>query len=362
MRDKQDMDIKDVDMYDIKNKAGMILSRDVTTTDGVILFPCGARLNGVDTDLLIENGVERIYVKALSNVSNEITCLLEHNLDDDLYRFKKAYDGGREKARRHILDISRGATVSMNELFSITGDIMSELSCKSDVLKYIWLMEHSDEPTFAHSLNVSLLCNLFASWIKLSEEETLYLTVAGILHDVGKLRIPDAILNKTGKLTDKEYEIIKRHTLEGYDILRDVAIPEEIKAAALMHHEKIDGSGYPSGLANGSIVWLARIIAIVDIFDAMTSNRAYRGKICPFSVIKTFQNNVYGELDTEFLLVFLRNIAYTYVGSRVKLSDEREAEVIFINQRDLSNPIVRTTDDDIVDLSAHRDLIVDSLI
>jgi HD-GYP domain-containing protein (c-di-GMP phosphodiesterase class II) len=129
-----------------------------------------------------------------------------------------------------------------------------------------------------------------------------------------------------------------------------------------MHHEKMDGSGYPMGVKEEKIGNMAKIITICDIYDAMTANRVYRDRICPFEVIKTFETKVYGELDTKYLLLFLKNIAYTYIGHWVRLSDGTEAEVMFINGAQLSRPLVRTKDEKFIDLSVEKRLYIDSLI
>lgn len=228
-------------------------------------------------------------------------------------------------------------------------------------MTFIGFLKSYDEYTFSHSSNVALLCNLFASWLRLSDEETTYLTAAGFLHDIGKLKIPHSILNKQTRLTDKEYEIMKKHTILGYRILQTQNIPNEIKLGALMHHEKIDGTGYPLGVTHEKISKYARIIAICDIYDAMTSDRVYRGRICPFEVIKKFQISSYGELDTTYLLVFLKNIAYTYYGSWVKLNDGRSGEIVFINPTDLSRPMVRVGEE-IIDLHEREELDIIGVI
>lgn len=195
----------------------------------------------------------------------------------------------------------------------------------------------------------------------MSEEEGKLLTVAGVLHDVGKTKVDPVVLNKEGKLTNEEYEIVKKHSYLGYKMVEKSDLPEEIKSAVLMHHEKIDGSGYPMGLKGDKISKFAKIVCICDIYDAMTSNRVYRDKICPFDVIRSFEKSSLGVLDTEYLLIFLQNIAYTYVGSMVELSDGRTAEVVFINSANLSMPIVKC-DDSFMDLSQTSDITIDHII
>lgn len=138
-------------------------------------------------------------------------------------------------------------------------------------------------------------------------------------------------------------------------------ISDLIKDAVLMHHEKINGTGYPSGLKSEQISEYAKIVSICDIYDAMTSNRSYREKICPFTVIRNFERQNFSILDTEYLLIFLQNIAYTYVGSWVKLTNGKIAEIIFINQSQMSRPIVKA-DDKFLDLSKNLDIDIENLV
>jgi HD-GYP domain-containing protein (c-di-GMP phosphodiesterase class II) len=134
-------------------------------------------------------------------------------------------------------------------------------------------------------------------------------------------------------------------------------LPESVKLAALMHHEKLDGSGYPYGVKGSEISKYASIVTICDIYDAMISNRCYKEKLSPFHVIKTFEQGFYGYLHTEYLLVFLKNIAQTFLHSKVTLSDGREGVVVFINEKHLSRPIVQCGSE-FVDLIEQADLNV----
>jgi HD-GYP domain-containing protein (c-di-GMP phosphodiesterase class II) len=277
--------------------------------------------------------------------------------------FQNAVDSKTEEAKQCIRAISDGEIIDLQRMFTITDDIMDSLRFKNDILQFIGFIKESDEHTFYHCINVSLLCNLYGRWLSLPEDELVELTVSGLLHDIGKTLIPSEILNKNGKLTVEEFDVMKKHPVLGYRMLQNQGnIPESVKIGALMHHEKIDGSGYPMGVREAQIGKMAKIITICDIYDAMTANRVYRKKICPFEVIKMFETRVYGELDTKYLLIFLNNIAYTYIGSWVKLSNGVEAEVIFINGKQLSRPIVRTVDDEFIDLSMDKTISIDSLV
>ena len=365
--------VKKISINDIK--PDMVLARDVVTSGGTVLLAKNTMLNNINYTKLIASGISYIYVisgsideKTASFTEKERHCpSLEEQRQPvtkqpEFIAFQEAIDEKTEEAKQCIMAISDGQNIDLQKMFTITDDIMGTLRCKNDIFTFIGFIKESDEHTFHHCVNVSLICNLYGRWLALPQSELVELTTAGMLHDIGKTKIPNEILNKKGKLTDEEFAVMKKHPVIGYRILQNQNIPESVKLGALMHHEKIDGSGYPMGAKGDQIGKIAKIITICDIYDAMTSNRVYRSKICPFSVIKTFETKVYGELDTQYLLIFLKNIAYTYIGSWVSLSDGVEAEVIFINSAQLSRPIVRTLDEQFIDLSKRKDITIDSLV
>jgi putative nucleotidyltransferase with HDIG domain len=211
-------------------------------------------------------------------------------------------------------------------------------------------------------VNVALLANLFAVWINASQEESDALTMAGLLHDIGMMHLPQEIVGKPGTLTREEREILKKHTTLGYRTLDNAGIVNEIKLAALGHHEKMNGQGYPLGIKGDKISKFARIIQICDVYDAMTSDRLYRERVCPFEAIKSFERSAFGVFDTEALLLFLHNIAYTYLNSRIKLTDGTLGHVIFINNHNLSSPIIKTDDGSVIDLHEDKERRVLSLV
>lgn len=216
-------------------------------------------------------------------------------------------------------------------------------------------LRHYDDSTYAHSMNVGLLCNVFADWLELGEEEKKTLTVAGILHDIGKTRVPLEIIQKPARLSEEEYQIIKKHTEYGFAILTENKLDYHIRYTALQHHERMDGSGYPLGLVGDHIDEYARIVSIIDVYDAMTSPRVYRGPTCPFDVIQIFEEEGFQKYDSRYILTFLRRIAESYLNERIKLSDGRTGKLIYINVHALSRPVVMV-DGQAIDLRKEKDL------
>lgn len=223
-------------------------------------------------------------------------------------------------------------------------------------------MKSIDDSVYAHSINVALISRAIGKWLKLPQAELNELTIAGMLHDIGKAEIPSEILNKTGKLTDEEFELIKSHALKGSKLLKKAGFNSDIQFAALQHHERSDGSGYPRGLEADEISDFASIIAIADVYDAMTSARSYRTPKCAFQVIAAFEEDGLQKYNTKYILTFLERIANAYQNSKVILSDGRSGKIVYINKSRLSRPIVQVDADEMVDLSREKDITITSIL
>ena len=246
--------------------------------------------------------------------------------------------------------LSDGGTVNKEELLSKTISLVSPKQTTLDVFDMLHNMRQVNDSTYAHSLNVAIISRIIGKWLHFSNEELDTLTLAGLLHDIGKTKIPDEVLNKDGKLTDEEFQMIRNHPKYGYDILKSQPLNSHIKKAALMHHERCDGSGYPMGLTMEEIDDYALIIAIADVYDAMTAARSYRAPLCPFEVNAEFEKDGLQKYKPKYILTFLENIANAYQNNRVMLSDGTSARIVLLNHRRLSKPLVQLDDGACIDL------------
>jgi putative nucleotidyltransferase with HDIG domain len=246
--------------------------------------------------------------------------------------------------------LSDGGTVNKEELLSKTISLVSPKQTTLDVFDMLHNMRQVNDSTYAHSLNVAIISRIIGKWLHFSNEELDTLTLAGLLHDIGKTKIPDEVLNKDGKLTDEEFQMIRNHPKYGYDILKSQPLNSHIKKAAIMHHERCDGSGYPMGLTMEEIDDYALIIAIADVYDAMTAARSYRAPLCPFEVIAEFEKDGLQKYKPKYILTFLENIANAYQNNRVMLSDGTSARIVLLNHRRLSKPLVQLDDGACIDL------------
>ncbi|MCR5655168.1 MAG: HD-GYP domain-containing protein, partial [Lachnospiraceae bacterium] len=266
--------------------------------------------------------------------------------------YKQEFDATVTEFKKSLNDIvEKNAPIDTDTLLTQATSLLDGKSTNADYFNMLHNMRNYDDLTFAHSMNVALITNILATWIGLNDEEIEIATLSGLLHDIGKLAIPDSIIKKPGKLTDEEYAIIKKHPYEGYKILQNQPINDHIKNAALMHHEKCDGTGYPLGLSGEKIDPYAKLVAIADVYDAMTAARVYRGPLCPFQAIELFEKEGLQKYEAKYIMTFLENVVMTYMNNRVRLSDGREGDIVFINKSMYSRPMLKSPDGAFIDLA-----------
>ncbi|MCR4687537.1 MAG: HD-GYP domain-containing protein [Lachnospiraceae bacterium] len=278
-------------------------------------------------------------------------------------KFKKEFEENLESFKGSINDIvTLNKPIDPDALFAQTVNMTSFSDSSISTMDMIQNMREYDDLTFAHSMNVALICNVFAGWLHWDAEETKLVTLCGLLHDIGKLKIPDSIIKSPNKLTDNQYKIVKTHTIKGYEILKEHSyLDPHIAYSALMHHERYDGTGYPLGIAGEKIDKYARAVGIADVYDAMTSARVYRGPWCPYRVVELYENEGFQKYDPEFIITFLENVVNTYLHNDVLLSNGEKGTIVFNNKAFLSKPIVQT-DFQLYDLSKETSLHIEKIL
>ena len=265
--------------------------------------------------------------------------------------FKQSFSENVEGLRSNLNEIvEKNTPINVDNMIGDTMRIISAQGNTFGVFDMLHNMRDFDDLTYAHSMNVAMICNVFARWLGFDEENVKLATACGMMHDIGKLKIPDSIIKKPGKLTDEEFNAIKSHPIEGYNILKGQDISDHIKLSALEHHEKCDGTGYPMKLTRDKIDGFAKIVAIADVYDAMTANRVYREGMCPFKVISIFEEEGLQKYEISYIMKFLENVVNTYIDNRVMLNDGRIGTVRWINKQRLSKPMLEMTDGTFLEL------------
>lgn len=349
---------------------GMVSGEDVYSLSGQLLLPKGVQITSAIITLLKSHALLSIKISTAANTTPPHPDSPPSPSYNERVRssveFKQFYNDYHDHIQNFETNINevvtKNAPLDVEYLIDETLSLLYQDGHSVRALDMLMNVRDHDDCTYTHCINVALICNVLARWLQLSEEEQRLAMACGLFHDIGKMSIPRELLETPGKLTPAEFEQVKAHALEGYMRLNRYDVNQQIKNAALMHHEKCDGSGYPYGLHGSQIDSYAKLVCIADIYDAMTSKRPYRSAFCPFTVIEEFEKEGFQKYDTRFILVFLENVVNTYINNRVRLSDDREGEVIFINKICLSRPTIKCSDGTFLDLSETKDVYIEELL
>ena len=199
-------------------------------------------------------------------------------------------------------------------------------------------VDAKDYYTNGHSIRVAEYSRLLAQRLGLSKDRQEEIYYAGLLHDIGKIRVPDSIIKKEGKLTDEEYEYIKLHPVSGYHILKEISASSDITIGAKYHHERYDGKGYPNGLEGENIPEIARILSVADAYDAMSSNRCYR-KALPQDVVRAEMVKGRGTQFDPYIADIMLDIIDEDKDYRLKQNDEYHRTIAVVSENNLYNTV-----------------------
>ena len=334
--------------------AGMVLSSDVFNDMGNVILGEGTVISDRHLEYLINHSVEFVYVKSETNQ-------LEN--DSPVVREKTPYIEDLESCftntiehYKHIYLAAQEGDVDVKLVRETLTPLVSKVTKNNNILESLRSVGVVDDYTFKHSIHVSIFSAFIAKWLGLSEEDIELAALSGLLHDIGKCRLPQTIINKKGKVNQQEFDIIKDHTTYGYSILKNNAdVDAKVLSGVLFHHERIDGSGYPRGIRGTEIPLFARIVGVADVFDAITSDRPYSKKVSTFKAFTIIKEESFNGLDPKITEVFLTNISKFFVGNIVKLNDGRVCEVVYVNRYELNRPLIKHNEE-FIDLSQNYTL------
>jgi len=318
-------------------RPGMVLGRPVFSEGRTLLAP-GAVLTDHILGRLREMGVQTIYVRDSGEESARVAAEAQEVVSDQVRR--DAY-----RAVRHYMERMRnGVAATLTDTRRITqavASLLEEVLANRDVVLQLSEIRSMQDYVFNHSVGVAVTTSLIGIHRGLERKDLMALATGALLHDVGKSRISDAVWNKPGRLTPEEYRRIQRHTVEGFELLRqNPAFDLRAAHIAYQHHERWDGSGYPRGLAGEKIHHFARIAAVVDVFDAMTTDRVYRPALPVHEVLAWMESEAGKSFDADVIRTFLARVAPYPVGSLVRLNTGETALVVALNDRVPARPVV----------------------
>ena len=337
-------------------EVGMILAADIYGDTGAILIGAGTVLDITHLNFIERNRIDFVYIsEGRSHVASTCEEQSKHNVqerhDQTVSKFKNVY-----------FDFRLGRIPVFQEIEDIVEPLYDSILNDAHFTSKMWQIHAYDDYTFDHSVRVSMISGLLAKWCGLSETLIKDAATSGLLHDIGKCNIPDEILNKPAPLDPDEYKVIKTHATLGYILVKEIPnISENIIKGVLQHHERMDGTGYPTGLKGNEIDPIARIVAIADVYCAMTSDRVYKPAFHPFEVTSYILEKCYHTLDFSISKIFLSKIAPFFIGQYVKLNNEQCGEIVMTYNDDPARPLVRVGET-YYDLRKHIELEIIEMV
>jgi HD-GYP domain-containing protein (c-di-GMP phosphodiesterase class II) len=345
---------------------GMKLAKNIYSGDGLVLLAEGMILTVSLIRRLSEYGIQYLYVHDPRTEDVQIPELLDEET--------------RQLALRTLSDTFRayidqpfrqGATTYPyigRNIRKVMKMIMDDLSRSEETMIMLMNIQTFDQYLYMHSLNVCIYTTMLGIALGYDRDQLLTLGIGALLHDIGKTQISMEVLLKPDRLTDEEFEEMKLHTERGYYLLKDEpGIPLLAAHCAYQHHERLNGTGYPRGLKSEEIHDYAKLIAIADSYDAMTSNRVYRRALLPHQAVETLYAGSGTLYDTKMLRLFRDKVAIYPIGLTVRLSSGQQAVVVRINANCVHRPVVRVLTDEYghmleepydLDLSRRLDVMV----
>lgn len=328
------------------------LERDIYDAQGQLLLSKGSMLTMQTINSLKRRQIYEVYI--VMEEQDPGSAQEHHEKPEERKEIKSGiapieeiYSEALSFVEGFMSDIRQNRQMDIAAVENTVNVFTKNMTSDDDLIKQLRRIKDKDAYLYTHSVNVSLLSIMIGRWLELDEQTINKLGVAGMLHDIGKVHIPDEILLKPAALTAREYEIIKNHSVLGYRLLQHQPdVDQQIMAAVLMHHERMDGSGYPAGLSRGTIPSLASIIAVADTFDAITSKRVYSDKRTPYVAADIImKESLAGKVDARISKVFYDHILSLSVNDKVLLSNRLLGEVVLINPLKPAFPVVKVKDE-----------------
>ncbi|MGX8795619.1 HD-GYP domain-containing protein [Fusibacter sp. JL298sf-3] len=330
-------------IYD--NKCNLLLAKDCVLTQNYLKrlkeanIQCAYIDDALTQDLIMEEVIpDELKIRSVSTVKNAFESLAKNQ--------GNVYTLGNCEAIKQTVDT----------MLQLIYENHSTLYCMTELMG-------TDMYTYYHSAEVAILSMMVARSMGLNNTFVEKIGIGAMLHDVGKMKVDATLLNKREPLTEAEWLLMKEHPKVGYEMLKDATNISPIsRQIVLLHHEKLDGSGYPHGFENAEIPIAVRVVTMCDIFNAVTTNRSYKQRMNADMALELLRAETVYELDREVLHHLLKVVNIYPVGTFVELSDGREAVVIEENKLIQTRPKVQVVENrqrqDVIDLMEHLTLFV----
>jgi HD-GYP domain-containing protein (c-di-GMP phosphodiesterase class II) len=343
-------------------RSGEKLLEDVVTERGNVLLQKGTRLTPREIEILKAFMIRNVEAEP---VDGQPVGASEGQAEEPVQivrpAFNKVYDEMIQLLRKVFMNATPGIPLPILEVRTKLERLI-EAAVDYKPLTFKPRNYQKEDYLYHNSILVALTCYQFAMWYGLPRKDWLQVSMGGLLHDIGSLSIDQQILRKPGKLGSHEMDEIRRHTIIGYNILKHApGINDGVKFCALQHHEREDGSGYPLGVKGDKIHYYAKMVAIADVFHAMTANRFHKSKISPYLALEKLHDESFGKLEPKMVQTFIQKSTQIQNGSIVRLNNHATGEIVFFDPKHPTRPWVKVNGT-IINLTTQRDLYIQEVI
>lgn len=330
--------------------AGMELARDIVSLEGKVLASQGTLISQYTIDQLKKRDIKEIYIY--------VEVPVESIIDPIAQQFIAHYTQSVDMVKKSFQHVIATNEVPLDNFAATAEEITGNITTTGNGVDLLYsLFQSNDDAIYRHSVNVSIISALIATWLKLPAEIVSAISLTGLLHDIGKTQLPPELFKMTGELSEEEILEYNKHTLFGFELVRKLPdVSQSIAQGVLQHHEFMDGSGYPYGSKKEKIHPYAQIIAIADLYDkSLIINNNEGIVLSPYTGLEILWKEAY-RLNTNNCIVFRDNMLNFLSGNMVVLSDGRKGRVILVSKETPSRSTVQLEDGSVINLFSEKDL------
>lgn len=350
-------------------RKNMIIASNVHSSNGAILVPEGTPVTKDVMALLARHFIEYVIVDYQADGYSS-SPIVEQSSPLDAFQvneaqaeeFKECFQIAEETLSENLREIvEKNNDIDVNGLLEMLNQIIKKSETNMNLCHILLHMKKTEETLYTHSINVALYAQILAKWMNFSQSDMEPIIISSLLHDIGILKLSDEEMKDFTFKQELKKGRYDKHTVYGYNLIKDKDIDIRIKQAVLTHHERLDKSGFPLQVASNNINPIARIIAIADIYDTLIMKEAGTTSLSPFMALKELEEHYSHKLDSKMLMTFLLKVTYTFVQHTVLLSNGERAQIILINRYNLSRPLVQVGAS-FIDLATRPDLQITELL
>ena len=329
-------------------KKDMILARTIVNAKRIVILSENTVLNNAAITRLKFAKIPVVYIKDEAELREDTSNVISRS-----NIFIKQYQNVVGTAKSIFEETNKSGKVPVKETEDMVKGNLMPMSRRSGAIDYLHELNHLANDVYNHSLRVSILAGVIAKWMGIDRETTKDIVMAGFLHDIGKTKFEQRLLEKyIPSLKGEDFETYIKHTVDGHHILSNMTgLTDGIRLAALQHHERMDGTGFPFNSRGDDIHLYARIIAVADLYDNITTEREGYIRLTPFNAIAEISKQMYTGLDPAVCVPVINHIKNAFLGSRVLLSNRAEGTIAAYPHGITSLPIIALQDEELLDLN-----------